>query len=397
MSTINIPSMYLPAVRDLSAWAVVACDQFTSDGEYWRNLQAFVGDKPSTLNLIYPEIYLNHDPEERIRRINEKMYSYLNGGVFKRADGLILVERTTQSGTRTGIMLSIDLEDYSFLKGSSALIRSTEATIMERIPPRVKIRENAPIELPHIMLLYDDREGAVLSSVVRGQTVYDFDLNMGGGHVAGTLVSNPEEVLEKLYSLADTEGCMRRYGREERLLFLVGDGNHSLAAAKTCWDNLKENLTEEERLSHPARYALVEVVNLHDPALKFEPIHRFVRTDYPDMFMKNLSLGGEGRAVIAVHGRRGAIHFPADIPEGIRALDEYIASFISQYGGSVDYIHGDDELKALSREGVGIMLPAISKDDLFRYVIEGGNLPRKTFSMGDGNEKRYYIEAKAIK
>ncbi len=397
MGTLNIPRILLPNVSDMSAWAVIACDQFTSDGEYWRNLKSFVGNKPSTLNLIYPEIFLNYDTESRIRCINENMYAYLNGGLFRSEDTIVLVERTTQSGTRTGLVLSVDLEDYSFRKGSSALIRSTEATIEERIPPRVRIRENAPIELPHIMLLYDDRDDRVLSSVKRGKTLYDFDLNMGGGHVAGTAVSNPEEVLRNLYSLADMRECTQKYGRAERLLFAVGDGNHSLAAAKTCWDNIKAGLSEEQRRNHPARYALVEVVNLHEKALRFEPIHRLVKTDRPDHFVKGLHLGGEGKAVLAVGGRMGAVHFPSNIPEGIRALDSYIADFIKNYGGEVDYVHGDGELKALSGQGVGIMLPAISKDDLFRLIIEGGNLPRKTFSMGDGNEKRYYIEAKAIR
>ena len=397
MDVLKIPNLLLPAVKDLSAWAVVACDQFTSDGEYWRNLKAFVGDKPSALNLIYPEIYLGHDTEERIARINENMYSYLRQGMFRGMRGLVLVERTTQSGTRTGIVLAVDLEEYSYEKGSHTLIRSTEETIAERIPPRVQIRQNAPIELPHIMLLYDDRDGRVLSSVKRGKTLYDFDLNMGGGHVVGSRIENGEEVLSAMYSLADMSECMQKYGESDRLLFVVGDGNHSLAAAKACWDNLKNSLTPEERTSHPARYALVEAVNIHDKALRFEPIHRLVKTDKPDLFVKYLQLGGEGKAVVAVDGRRGAVHFPLNIPEGIRALDKYIAQFIAKHGGEVDYIHGDGELKALSREGIGIMLPAISKDDLFRLVIEGGNLPRKTFSMGDGNEKRYYIEAKAIK
>lgn len=397
MDVLKIPNLLLPAVKDLSAWAVIACDQFTSDGEYWRNLKAFVGDKPSALNLIYPEIYLGHDTEERIARINENMYSYLRQGMFNGMRGLVLVERTTQSGTRTGIVLAVDLEEYSYEKGSHTLIRSTEETIAERIPPRVQIRQNAPIELPHIMLLYDDCDGRVLSSVKRGKTLYDFDLNMGGGHVVGSRIENGEEVLSAMYSLADMSECMQKYGESDRLLFVVGDGNHSLAAAKVCWDNLKNSLTPEERTSHPARYALVEAVNIHDKALRFEPIHRLVKTDKPDLFVKYLQLGGEGKAVVAVDGRRGAVHFPLNIPEGIRALDKYIAQFIAKHGGEVDYIHGDGELKALSREGIGIMLPAISKDDLFRLVIQGGNLPRKTFSMGDGNEKRYYIEAKAIK
>lgn len=397
MSTIKIPQLLLPDVDDLSAWAVIACDQYTSDGEYWRNLKAFVGDKPSTLNLIYPEIYLNYDTEGHIKRINENMYAYLNGGIFREAEGLVLVERTTQSGTRTGIVLAIDLEDYSFTKGVRSLIRSTEATILERIPPRVKIRQHAPIELPHIMLLYDDRDGRVLSSVRRGNPVYDFDLNMGGGHVTGTMIANPEDVVANLMSLADISVCMSKYGSSDRLLFVVGDGNHSLATAKTCWDNIKASLPEKERRNHPARYALVEVVNLHDRALKFEPIHRLVKTDKPDLFVRGLDLCGEGRARVAVGGRRAAIRFPKDIPAGIRALDDYISQFLKSHGGEVDYVHGDEDAISLSREGVAVLLPAISKDDLFRLVIQGGNLPRKTFSMGDGNEKRYYIEAKAIK
>lgn len=397
MATVKIPKILLPDVEDLSAWAVIACDQFTSDEEYWRNLQAFVGDKPSTLNLIYPEIYLGYDTQEHIERINRNMRQYLSDGMFREMEGLIIVERTTQSGTRTGIVLAIDLEDYSFQKGSKALIRSTEATILERIPPRVQIRQNAPVELPHIMLLYDDRDGRVLSSVRRGNTLYDFDLNMGGGHVVGTQIQNPEEVVQSLMSLSDISECRAKYGCEERLLFAVGDGNHSLATAKTCWDNLKTTLSDEQRQNHPARYALVEVVNLHDKALKFEPIHRLIKTDKPNLFARGLNLGGEGRAVITSGGRRAAIRFPSNIPEGIRALDEYISSFLKKYGGTVDYVHGDDELVELSRRGVGVMLPAISKNDLFRLVIEGGNLPRKTFSMGDGNEKRYYIEAKAIR
>ena len=397
MSAIKIPQILLPTVSDLSAWAVVACDQYTSDGEYWRNLKAFVGDKPSALNLIYPEIFLGNDDEERINAINEEMYNYLRWGVFREVEGLVLVERTTQSGTRSGIVLSVDLEEYSFEKDAEALIRSTEETILERIPPRVKIRQNAPIELPHIMLLYDDPENTVLSCVGRGQKLYDFDLNMGGGHVAGTLIANPQEVIEKFNSLAEGAQSAGRYGTDKKVMFVVGDGNHSLAAAKAYWDSIKIALTEEQRREHPARYALVEVVNLYDKALKFEPIHRFVRTDKSELFVKNLPQEGEGRAVIAVGGRRGAIHFPQSIPEGIRLTDEYIASFIEQNGGSVDYIHGREETFALSEEGVGIVLPAIAKEQLFRLVLEGGNLPRKTFSLGDGNEKRYYIEAKAIR
>ena len=397
MSTIIIPQIYLPAVDDLGAWATIACDQYTSDGAYWQKLESFVGDKPSTLNLIFPEIYLGDNDSQRIARINENMRTYLASGVFRPYTGLVLVERTTRSGTRTGILLAVDLEEYSFRPASKAPVRSTEATILERIPPRVAIRKDAPIELPHIMLLYDDVYGEVLAAAERGEKLYDFELNMGGGHVKGTAITNGEEVISRLMRLSRIPESVKKYGRAEELLFVVGDGNHSLAAAKQCWDDLKSSLTPEEREVHPARFALAEAVNIYDPALRFEPIHRFVKTDKPDLFLKGMPSGGSGRAVVVIDGKRGAVHFPENIPEGIRALDEYITTFITTHGGSVDYVHGADEVAALSGEGVGILLPAISKNDLFRLVIEGGNLPRKTFSMGDGDEKRYYIEAKAIK
>lgn len=397
MSTIIIPQIYLPAVDDLGAWATIACDQYTSDGAYWQKLESFVGDKPSTLNLIFPEIYLGDNDSQRIARINENMRKYLASGVFRPYTGLVLVERTTRSGTRTGILLAVDLEEYSFRPASKAPVRSTEATILERIPPRVAIRKDAPIELPHIMLLYDDAYGEVLAAAERGEKLYDFELNMGGGHVKGTAITNGEEVISRLMRLSRIPESVKKYGRAEELLFVVGDGNHSLAAAKQCWDDLKSSLTPEEREVHPARFALAEGVNIYDPALRFEPIHRFVKTDKPDLFLKGMPSGGSGRAVVVIDGKRGAVHFPENIPEGIRALDEYITTFITTHGGSVDYVHGADEVAALSGDGVGILLPAISKNDLFRLVIEGGNLPRKTFSMGDGDEKRYYIEAKAIK
>lgn len=397
MSTIIIPQIYLPAVDDLGAWATIACDQYTSDGAYWQKLESFVGGKPSTLNLIFPEIYLGDNDSQRIARINENMRTYLASGVFRPYTGLVLVERTTRSGTRTGILLAVDLEEYSFRPASKAPVRSTEATILERIPPRVAIRKDAPIELPHIMLLYDDAYGEVLAAAERGEKLYDFELNMGGGHVKGTAITNGEEVISRLMRLSRIPESVKKYGRAEELLFVVGDGNHSLAAAKQCWDDLKPSLTPEEREVHPARFALAEAVNIYDPALRFEPIHRFVKTDKPDLFLKGMPSGGSGRAVVVIDGKRGAVHFPENIPEGIRALDEYITTFITTHGGSVDYVHGADEVAALSGDGVGILLPAISKNDLFRLVIEGGNLPRKTFSMGDGDEKRYYIEAKAIK
>ncbi len=398
MNTIKIPEILLPANVNMTAWAVNACDQFTSDEKYWKSVREQVGLKPSTYNLIYPEIYLNDHPESRIKAINSAMQQYVDGGIFREiTGGFILVERTTESGTRTGLVLAVDLEDYSFEKGSKALIRSTEATILERIPPRVKIRENAVIELPHVMLLYDDRQNVVLNAVKRGDELYDFELMMNGGRVKGTYVPNAEEVIQAFDSLLDDEVCTEKYGVNEKLLFAVGDGNHSLATAKTCWENLKQTLTPEQRQNHPARFALVEAVNIYDPALKFEPIHRLVKTDKAEEFADSLGFTGDGRAEVVVDGVRREIAFPSDVPEGIRLLDAAISEFIATYGGEADYIHGEEELISLSSCGAGVLLPPICKDDFFRLIISGGNLPRKTFSMGEGNEKRYYIEAKKIK
>ena len=237
------------------------------------------------------------------------------------------------------------------------------------------------------MLLYDDKCGNVLKSVERGRVLYDFDLNMDGGHVKGTLIRNSEEVIKNLYALKGESG----------MLFAVGDGNHSLATAKTCWENIKSALPQEQRQNHPARFALCEVVNIFDPALKFEPIHRYVKTERVEEFEKGLKPEGGGTAYIVKKGNVSKMCFNSNIPDGIRMLDDYISGFIKEYGGETDYIHGVEELKEITKSGgIGIALPAISKDDFFSLIIKGGNLPRKTFSMGEGNEKRYYIEAKKI-
>ena len=391
MKTVKIPEILLPANADMHTWAVNACDQYTSDYKYWEDVEKLTSGKPSTYNLIFPEIYLKDNAPARIAKINANMDSYLKNGVFKKVEGgFILVERTTQSGVRTGLVIAIDLEDYSFEKGAKTPVRSTEATIIERIPPRVEIRKNAPVELPHIMLLFDDPTNAVLNSIERGEVLYDFDLNMNGGHIKGTYVKNATQVVNTLYSLVEK--------KEDKFLFAVGDGNHSLATAKTCWEQLKPTLSEEEKQNHPARFALVEAVNIYDKALNFEPIHRLVKIADPEKFKKGLSLSGKGTAYLAIGGKSEKIAFPENVPEGIRALDEYITKYLAENGGEVDYIHGDNELLNFTKEGgAGIILPPIEKGDFFGLISRGGNLPRKTFSMGEGDEKRYYIEAKAIR
>lgn len=388
-NTISVPQILLPCGADMYSWAVNACDQFTSDLSYWQEVERIAQGKPSAYHIIFPEIYLKDNPEARIAAINSQMYRYLESGIFSEFNGFVLVERTTESGTRTGIVLAIDLEQYSFRQEDKALIRSTEATVLDRLPPRVRIRSGAPLELPHIMLLYDDKSRSVLNSVRRGEELYNFDLNMGGGHVKGTLVSDPQTVIDAFYSLAE--------GMSDKMLFAVGDGNHSLAAAKLCWENIKNKLSPEQAKTHPARYALCEAVNIYDPALAFRPIHRFIKTDNPHEFVGGWNISGEKSAEVVVNGIKTAVSFPSDIPCGIRLVDEYISDFIKQYGGTVDYIHGDEELTELTADGAGVLLPSVEKDDFFRLIKAGGNLPKKTFSMGEGNEKRYYIEAKRIK
>ena len=391
MKTLHLPEILLPADgTDMTKWAVNACDQFTSDYGYWQEVEKTVSGYPSTFNLIFPEIYLKDKPEERIKRINSAMQKYLDNGVFKCVNGgFILVERTTESGTRTGILLAIDLEDYSFVQSDNAVIRSTEATVPERIPPRVEIRKDAPIELPHVMLLYNDADNSVLKSAIRGEVLYDFDLQMNGGHIKGTYIQNSLSVAQNLLSLKDKSG----------MLFAVGDGNHSLAAAKTCWENLKRTLSKEEAERHPARFALCEAVNIYDTALNFEPIHRLIKCKNAHKFKDGYKTFGGNKAYIVVNGKKSEIPFSDNIPQGIKELDESISKFIKENGGEVDYIHGEAELINFTQDEscVGILLPAIAKADFFNLIIKGGNLPRKTFSMGEGNEKRYYIEAKKIR
>ncbi len=400
MEVIRVPEILLPADGvDLTKWAVNACDQYTSDYGYWRQVERLTSGALSAYNLIFPEIYLNDKPEQRIARINENMRRYLSGGVFKKTEGgFILVERTTQSGTRKGLLIAVDLEKYSFINGEKSLIRSTEATIAERIPPRVKIRENAEIELPHVMLLYDDETNSVLNAVRSGKVLYDAQLNFNGGRVKGTFVTNPQEVINAFYALSDGVRMQKKYSSSDKLLFAVGDGNHSLAAAKTCWDALKIKLTESERKDHPARFALVEAVNVHDAALTFKPIHRLLKTDKPQLFCSRFKTSGGATAYIVTEGKKRKIPFNADIPAGIRETDDIIKNFIAENGGSVDYVHGGEELCSLTAEGnVLILLPSVSKNDFFRLIMTGGNLPRKTFSMGEGDEKRFYLEAKLIR
>ena len=392
---VAVPEILLPAEgTDMAAWAVIACDQHTSDAAYWSALDALVGNKPSTLRLTLPEIYLGKEGcAARICSISETMRSYAANGVFRKLPkGFVFVERSTPyRPRRVGIVLAVDLESYSYQKGSRARIRATEATILERIPPRLQIRAAATIEFPHVMLLYEDAQNTVLRAAQSrlGEVLYDFDLNMGGGHVKGTFIGDTQPVVEAFEKLVSDD-----------LLFMVGDGNHSLATAKAAWDAIKDSLTEEERRTHPARYALAEAVNIYDDGIYFEGIHRIVKGVDAQKFAAAFSAFGSAEGALYVGGCRIPVGMAEEVPAAVAETDRRIAAYIAEHGGSVDYIHGEQALADLTARDphcVGVFLPKMDKSELFGLVKKNGSLPRKTFSMGESEEKRYYIEGKEIR
>jgi len=398
MAIFNKADIMLPKNSDLTKWSVVACDQYTSQPEYWEKAQELVGDSPSTLNLVYPEAFLSQG-DGRIAKINDTMKEYCDKGIFTTYKNcLIYVERTLSGGRiRKGIVGAVDLEAYDFHKGVKCPIRATEGTVLERIPPRVKIRENAPLELPHVMLLVDDKEKTLIEKTVKGEKLYDFELMADGGHLAGWIVANDDEFMASLDKFA--------LNVPDGLVFAVGDGNHSLATAKTCWDNLKSTLSPEEQENHPARFCLVEIENIHDDVLEFEPIHRVVfgiedEDAFTSTLMKELDCSEEnkgGQEIVLVKGsdKKTLYMNNTSSPISVGTLQKYLDTLSYE----VDYIHGEDVVKELSAKqgAVGFLLPKPPKDGFFETVIKDGALPRKTFSMGEANEKRYYMEAKIIK
>ncbi len=428
---VQIPEVYLPRPGvDLTKWAVIACDQFTSQPEYWREVEKLVNGSPSTLHLILPEAYLdNRDQSARIQQIHATMREYLEQGILQPYDGLIYVERTVLGRTRRGIMLGLDLEQYEFTPGSSALIRATEETILERIHPRMRIRERALLELPHILALVDDPQNTVLGPLLAQRDelpwLYDFDLMLGSGHLRGYAVPEAlaEKVIVALQNLASSQACQARYGLSSpraRLLFAVGDGNHSLATAKAIWESIKSQVG----MNHPARYALVEVENLHDEALIFEPIHRVlfgVREEIQaalqayfgdahictpvanadEMIAQVASSSSETQRFGWVNGGHcyvvELLAPPAYLAVG--SLQAFLDDFVQRGGAAkMDYVHGTGVVLRFGADSanVGFYLPAMDKSDLFRTVILDGLLPRKAFSMGKAIEKRFYMEARRI-
>ena len=409
----------LPKDCDMTKWAVVACDQFTSEPEYWANAEELVGEAPSALRLILPEARLkDENVDEQIAAINESMQSYLDEGVFRCLENTLLyVERQQSDGRiRHGLVGMVDLEQYDFTPGSGALIRATEGTVLDRIPPRARVRRNASVELPHVMLLIDDPDRTVIEPVTAAaeqmETVYDFDLMLGGGHIRGYRLSDAQcdAVAEALLGLTGREAMERKYGDGDAapLLFAVGDGNHSLATAKACYEEKKQGLTEEETRALPARYALVEVVNNHDDALQFEPIHRVLFGVDPQHLLAELRKAypnayegcGEGHTIGVVYeGYEGCVTVPDPAMQlAVGTLQSFLDSYLKAFGGEVDYIHGDDVTRQLgSQKGnMGFLLPAMGKEQLFKTIMADGVLPRKTFSMGHAQDKRYYVESRRI-
>ena len=420
MAIFNSANILLPKNVDFSKWSVVACDQFTSQRNYWEKAEGIVGNSPSTLKLIFPEVYLNDaEPEKRIEKINAEMSKYVSDGIFEEyKDALFYVERTQSDGKiRHGIVGTVDLEEYNFNKGSQSAIRATEGNIIERIPPRRRIRINAPLELPHILMLIDDRTKSIVENVTANaqsyEKLYDFELMEGSGHLKGYLISDEDKakVLEGLKTLEDKAAFEDKYGVKDKevLVIAVGDGNHSLATAKTCWDEIKEGLTEEERANHPARFALVELMNIHDEAIEFEPIQRVIFNTDPKKLMDALMAyyptaafedNGGQQIRYTYQGNEGSIYVkdaPSNLPVG--TLQKFLDEYLAENSGEIDYIHGDDVVRDLTKaeNTIGFMVDRMEKNDLFTTVIKDGALPRKTFSMGEAQDKRFYLECKKIR
>ena len=417
MTAFRPADILLPKDCDLSKWAVVACDQYTSEPEYWAELKELVGDSKSALDLILPEVYLGQsDVDKRIDTIHSKMKEYIASGTFTEyKDALIYIERVQDDGkVRAGLVGCIDLEEYDYQKGSTSSVRATEATVVERIPPRLKVRRGADIELTHIMILIDDEAGSVIEPLAgkKGslKKVYDTPLLKKGGQISGYLLDDKSKasVLSALDRLGDKEGFEKRYGLKDTpvLLYAMGDGNHSLATAKAYYEELKAASPGKDLSGHPARYALCEIVNLHSPALEFEAIHRIVTNTDTEALMgaltKALSLSDEPAQQKITVVKNGVhtdkyIHSPLS-KLSVGSLQNALDALLPEIGGEVDYIHGTEVVDKLSRQenAIGFILPDMAKSELFPTVIADGALPRKTFSMGHAWDKRYYMEARRI-
>lgn len=429
---IQVPDLLIPNTSiDYTKWAVIACDQFTSQSNYWDEVKDIVNDSPSTLHLILPEVYLGKSEEKKIvEKSHHFMRDYVKNGTLKEIEGMVLVERTTSIGKRHGLILALDLEQYDFHEGSTSLIRATEGTILERLPPRIRIRENAPLELPHILVLIDDPEKSVLEPLKDHicflPKLYDFELMLGSGHLKGVLVNNPSlenQVVSALEKLVSSQISIQRNGTthpNKPLLFAVGDGNHSLATAKSVWDMKKNYLAKQ----HPLRYALVEIENIHDEGLIFEPIHRVLFNVDQDIihainlyFKDSIDLCNYTSCVevmelvkqnkepvqkigLVMEGHQAILSIKEPKSNlAVGSLQDFLDVFLNQNNSiRIDYVHDTDAFLEISQEKMncGFFLPPMAKENLFKTVILDGALPRKTFSMGEAKDKRFYFECRKI-
>ena len=402
----------LPKVEDMSKWAVIACDQFSSQPAYWDRVRANAGDAPSTIHLILPEAQLGTEQEPALtEEINRTMAAYLEQDLFTvYPNSFVYVERTLQSGAiRKGLVGMVDLEAYDYSMGSTSDIRATEKTVVERIPPRMRVRKNAPLEFPHILMLADDHDKVLIEPITAQKEhlkkLYDCMLMEDGGHIAGWLVDGVEAqaFMDRLTTY--TQHVDEKYTGlpGTPMVFAVGDGNHSLATAKACYEELKKAHPGEDLSQHPARYALVELENIHDAAQEFAPIHRvIVKTDAPALLkaVQDNLCAETGFPVEWYMGKdHGTIYLDQSKGQlAVGILQSFLDQYLAQHDGETDYIHGDADLVELADQdnAIGFLLPVMEKSQLFRGVIADGILPRKTFSMGHAREKRYYLEGRKI-
>lgn len=414
-------NILLPKNVDYEKWAVIACDQYTSEPEYWHKTEEIVGESPSTLKLILPEIYLSDkNVFDKINGINSTMAQYLNDGIFEEyKNSYFYIERIQSDGKlRQGIVGMIDLEQYDYSQGSSSPVRATEATVLERIPPRVKVRENACVELAHIMVLIDDDKQSVIEPLAYNKEnmtlLYDTKLMQGGGSVKGYLVDEKQtnRIMSALSLLGNKENFERKYGIKgvSPLVFAMGDGNHSLATAKAFYESLKAKNPDKDLSGHPARYALAEIVNLHSDALQFEAIHRIITNADTEELIKKMTeaLGliesptdDNMQSFKCVKDGNEKTYFISSPTSNLTvgSLQTFLDSYLKNSNAKIDYIHGADTVRRLAKgnRNIGFILPDMSKSELFPTVIKDGVLPRKTFSMGHAADKRYYIECRKIK
>ncbi len=402
-----------PKVEQMEKWAVIACDQFTSDPAYWERVRKNAEGAPSTINLILPEAELGTPQEaEHTALINRTMADYLKNDIFRTLpNSFVYIERTLDNGTiRKGLIGMVDLDAYDYSVGSTSAIRATEKTVVERIPPRMRVRRDAPVELPHILMLADDHDKCLIEPIAaekdKLEKLYDFELMEGGHNIKGWLVDGAAAEAFNARLTDYTANVGKKYAdlNGVPMVFAVGDGNHSLATAKSCYEELKAKNPDLDLSNHPARFALVELENIHDEAQVFEPIHRVITKCDPWALLEALKSEacaedgfevrwyiGDASGVLTLDRNKSQL--------AVGVLQGFLDNYLKQNEGEIDYIHDDDALIKLAEQenAIGFLLPAMEKSQLFRGVIADGILPRKTFSMGHSREKRYYLEGRKIK